>query len=213
MNLWKSGILAIGLLLFNNLTGQTTHSNLPPPPPGIQDEIKLDFTLYDVSKRKSFYPFNRTASIQLVSFEPEMMVGKGYERNESSSKSNDLSKTELYRMPIVNDTLVTQKVFQFLELDSTNQKKLSDILYNNCARYSTTSKSRAGCYYPHNAILFFDDKNKLIEYVEICFDCHRLVYSELTIEPVDDCDYMFAELQKFFSENQLKSSKEDFNHK
>lgn len=98
-------------------------------------------------------------------------------------------------------------------LSKNDTDSLSDILYNTCSRWTTTQTTKAGCYYPHNAIIFFNDKNQPSEYIELCFDCNQLKYSSEKIKKFDDCDIAFSELEAYFKSFRLKTSGEEFENK
>ena len=63
-----------------------------------------------------------------------------------------------------------------------------------------------GCYFPRNAVVFFDKLNKPFEYIEICFECHGIKYSNQEVVSTEACDRMYEELQSFFRIQGLKTS-------
>jgi len=87
---------------------------------------------------------------------------------------------------------------------------LTDILYNTCYRWTITEENKAFCYMPHNALLFFDKNNLLIDYIEICFDCRQIKYSNKKIQRFKQCDFALDALKKYFQVFNLKSSVKDF---
>jgi hypothetical protein len=59
------------------------------------------------------------------------------------------------------------------------------------------------CYSPHHAILLYDKKDRLISYLEICFECNR--YGQTGIALADTrmnlSDEAFLRLKQLFQEN------------
>ncbi len=50
-----------------------------------------------------------------------------------------------------------------------NASQVKRLLAAHARRLKTETK--AGCYYPHNAFVFFDAARKPVAYLEVCFDC------------------------------------------
>lgn len=172
-------------------TSQLTFSQVTQLPSS--ESQKIDITKYTVHDRKSFYPFNKASQIKLVSFGEQ----------HDSSKVKYPGKFEL---PKSNDTICIARLDQIKELNWKQVDTLTDILYNICSRWTITEKSEMGCYFPRNAIIFFDILNKPFEYIEICFECHRVKYSNNKVVSAEACDHMYDELQSFFRFHGLKTS-------
>jgi hypothetical protein len=153
---------------------------------------KLDITKYAAHDRKSFYPFNKATHIKLVSF------GGQY-------NSNNVVGQAKFELPISNDTICIARLDQIKEINWKQVDTLTDILYNTCSRWTIIEKSAMGCYFPRNAIIFFDELNKAFEYIEICFECHGIRYSNNTVVSTEACDRMYGELQSFFRDHGLKT--------
>ena len=183
---------------------------LKPPPPEIELKENTQLTKYNTMKRTTFYPFNKSLVIKIVSFDKQISFEKGQKSIGSDRSHVSESSTEFYGLPIHNDTIVFAKISQEVLLTQKDKNTLSDILYNTCGRWTFTSKTSFGCYYPHNAIIFFDINGKAFEYIELCFDCHQLKYSNSKIEKFEDCDYMFSDLKSYFTSLGLRTSKEEF---
>lgn len=98
------------------------------------------------------YPFNKNIKIELVSFKPD------YES-----------------IPKKNGQIDTTKFIETKTLSHQEEEELIDILYNYNYDPKVNRDSIIGeiniCYEPRNAILFRNKKNKIITYLEICFEC------------------------------------------
>ncbi|MOA33645.1 hypothetical protein D3C78_1549570 [compost metagenome] len=56
-------------------------------------------------------------------------------------------------------------------MESKEIVEFTDILYNIDYKETGFVVGTAGCYDPRNAILFFDKTEKLLAYIEVCFEC------------------------------------------
>ena len=76
---------------------------------------------------------------------------------------------------------------------------MTNIIFNIGYRGKISFLEATGCYNPRNAVLFFDSKNNLLEFIELCFECqgHRL--SSDKIELGDLCNQKYTLLKEFFS--------------
>jgi len=142
---------------------------------------------YNPAQRKQFYPFNLTEFISIISFRDTV--------SEFSS-----------RLPVNKGVLDSGLVEEEVKLSITDIEKLTDLFYN----YGYLSKKygvlieRGACYDPHNAILFFNTKRKVIAYIEICFDCHDMRLSSKKISTGENCMEKFSLLKNFFTSRGIK---------
>lgn len=155
-----------------------------------EGKIDKDTTRFNIKERRAFYPFNVAKQVKLVSF-------------------NVLD----YGLPTTKKSVNVSKLHQVISLKQPEIDSLTDILYNTRARYYILKMSTSGCYDPHNAVLFFDKNNKVFEYIEICFDCHQVRYSNEKVVVFDDCVYTFDDLKSYFQTFELKTSKKEFEKK
>lgn len=197
--------------------GQSKKQRLAPPPPSLSDTInevskKTDFIQYDVKKRRGFYPFNKASYVKLVSFDKQLK-----EDIRLKTLHTDATQTaeyiEVYGLPMQSDTIDFSKILQSIILTKIEIDSLSDILYNTCSRWTLSLTTKAGCFYPHNAIIFFNEKKQPFEYLELCFDCKQLQYSSKKIKKIEDFNNAFFELETYFKSFGLKTSKEEFENK
>jgi len=130
---------------------------------------------YSSKQRLNFYPFSKFETVKLVSFR--------YHLDDCPIKSES----------VVADSLIELKILTKPEI-----YKLTDVLYNNFFKrkpnYGTTSQ----CFWPRNAILFYDTVGNLKESILICFQCDRYSLSSNDIEYGDECDQKMDLLRSFF---------------
>ena len=137
-------------------------------------------------QRMARYPFNKATKVQIISF-----------TNGST--------------PIENDTIITLKTKECINLDSIQIHTLTDILYNynytnvdTSAFYRSLSLARgvrSACYYPRHAFIFLDEKDKVMEYLEICFECSGLETNLTREETGQFCWGKYDLLKNFIKSN------------
>jgi hypothetical protein len=122
-----------------------------------------------------FYPFGAAEKVKLVSFR--------FHRNN---------------YPVRRDSLLVDSLIETRTLTKNQLIKLTDILYNNIYRAQPNYGVTTLCFFPRNAILFFDRTGKLIEYINICFHCDNYGSSSDKIWLGDNCEQKMDKLRKFF---------------
>jgi hypothetical protein len=83
---------------------------------------------------------------------------------------------------------------------------LFKLLYNTCGKFPNMQRRISMCFFPRNAILFYDENDKVFDFLEICFECHRMdSLSEEFTEINDICDNFYFNIEKFFQSKGLKT--------
>ena len=137
--------------------------------------------VYSFSNRIKNYPFNSAAEIKLVSF-----------------INNDYEEKSILLDLIRHDTTFLAKLNETVTLKLPQIDTLTDIIYNNFFRGKINQLSSALCYRPRNGILFYDNKGKLFDCIEICFECEEIKTLKHKFNFGDQCDQKFDLLRKFF---------------
>lgn len=144
---------------------------------------KIKWGLYGkktVEERRATFPFSEAKKVLLISFPDPNMVVENDETGERS-KIDSLNLTR-WDFKIIKSFKLPEKDYKYYttEIVELNQNKidsLSHILINYKLKKNKLPKEYmffvVGCYSPRNAILFLDSFDKIISYVEICFECHQ----------------------------------------
>ena len=139
---------------------------------------------YDRLQRLKIYPFNRAKTIQVISFKDER------------------------RIPVNKQEIDYSKVSESHVLDPNQIDELTNILYN--IGYNPDIKTPWGleanykCYEPRNGILFLNPDGKIMEFIEICFTCHRTTASSKRVKEGTYCTQKFSLLERFFKNLGIK---------
>ncbi|WP_158544281.1 hypothetical protein [Pedobacter miscanthi] len=154
----------------------------------------LKTNLLSTEQRNKQYPFNKAKRIELISF-------------------TDTASDFTIALPVKHYRLERSKIRDQKVLDTAQVNALTDIWFNigrtpiNNLKY--ISISRSGCYEPRNGIVFIDEKNRVFEYVEICFACKGNRYSSKRIKPWDDCEQKYMILRDYFAKQGVKFGVEE----
>lgn len=87
---------------------------------------------------------------------------------------------------------------KFLNINEINN--LSYLIYNYGFRKNINAGRSSNCYFPNNAILFLNDDNSLLGYIEICFDCHKYRTSGENYTLGEECSQKVNKLKELFVE-------------
>ncbi len=200
----RKTILCLSLFATIVVSGQHKISKTKPIELENNKSQKKASAIFNLSKRINSYPFNKASQIKIISYN---LNSDGMTRvsAETYDKETGITVTNLdynigIELPRNNlDSLSLENVTQIKTLNLSQVEKLSDILYNTCSRLKINySLIIRGCYLPRNAILFFDENDKVFEYLEICFEC-KTKESFGKIENLDLSDYMYKDLEKYFN--------------
>jgi hypothetical protein len=74
-------------------------------------------------------------------------------------------------MNFTTDSIQWQIFSDTITIDFASEKKLTDILFNYKYRVKGNYDLSSKCYDPRDAVLFLDKNGRLIDYVEMCFEC------------------------------------------
>lgn len=155
-----------------------------------------------VEKRNQNYPYNKSTKIVFASFEDNSRKLKLFENTKLNKNGiNSFMDGEVMKIYVdslkkdlskYNPDLFEEKV----ELSENQKNELTDLIYNFGNNHKNAVMWAASCYMPRNAILFFDENDKLFEFVEICFECNNYRTNSKKMELNNNCGeklYLFRE--------------------
>lgn len=159
---------------------------------------------FSVEERNQNYPFSQSKKILFVSYKESIEKLESFQRKKSNINSEEFIYGE-----------IMSKYFKFLkydysrydpdcfeekiELNEDQKNELTDIIYNIGKNIDTNLRTGSGCYTPRNAILFFDENDKLFEYFIICFSCNVISPSVTSFSFNDDCAEKLTFLKDLFA--------------
>ncbi|MCI3938616.1 hypothetical protein MQX03_15565 [Chryseobacterium aahli] len=180
------------------------------PPPGISyNNINKGFKPETFNNRIKNFPFNKTSKVKLISYnldfkkEPiytpphpdDSIAIKNYYNRKIPAKLSDI----LYAENL--NGIQQQKSLNLIEI-----QKLSNIIFNECDKYSSGLISSSGCYFPRNAVLFYDENDKIFAQFEICFQCDGFESQPKKLfEENMRCQSIYGMLESFFNKLGIKT--------
>lgn len=176
-----------------------------------------------VEERNKIFPFNKAKKVMLIAYSNhEFMINTNGQRvimdslSLEEAKKDDPKIISKYDLKIEDFSRVYFSEEEIL-LDQKGIDELSNILVNHKLKKvpkGVFAVSFANCYTPRNSILFFDEKDEVFCYYEICFECGR---SGMNPDPADldkysgieECHGRLDIIKDFFRKNGIKYGVEE----
>lgn len=150
------------LLLAMNLCGQIVSS----PKLGLRIESELQ---KEIADKFSTFLEKEVSKVHLVSLKPECLV-----RTSLDSLRNEVSDTLCFLSTCIQQKeseVDTSRFFQRISLAPTDISSFLKIIYRND---KNSQNMWAACYEPRHALVFYDSKERVIGYIEICLRCSAI---------------------------------------
>lgn len=173
--------LLVFFLTLLQTTALSQHNPPGPPFKMIGDRTCVYKPTYSAVQRLRFYPFSISDTVKIVSF-----------------RHHNLNH------PIRKDSLLVDSLVEIKVLSKTAINQLTNILYNNFYKKTPNYGISSQCFFPRNAILFFDKNGKMIESIVICFHCNNYETSSEKVEMGDECGQKTEKIRKFFMAKGLR---------
>ena len=200
-------LLSLFLIIFSIfIFGQKKkEKNIPPPPPPIFDVdngINKNFKATSFENRIKNFPFNKATKIKIISYNLDFEK----EPIPEPIPVNDLvaiEKAKNRKNPVKISDIISGNfngISQQKNLNISEIKELTNVLYNTCGKYSSGLYTQSGCFFPRNAILFYDENDVIFAHLEICFQCGtRQENLENMLGSESLCNEMDGNLEEFFN--------------
>jgi hypothetical protein len=152
-------------------------------------------TIADFNKN---FPLNATQKILLVSFEYFIALKIDPKTGEYIGKNKE-------GIPIINNKVIYEDLKEFKIFNPEELQKLFNILYNYGVDHSKNLiyENSTSCYSPRNAIIFLNEKNEIVEFIEICFSCSRTFVLKKT-QFGEFCEGKLDLIKSFFIEKGIQ---------
>ncbi|MFB9079797.1 hypothetical protein ACFFLS_07900 [Flavobacterium procerum] len=133
------------------------------------------------------YPFNKAKSIMLASFQNLEFV------------NDTLSKIKCVEIPKTNGKVNVEEFEQLVKLHKSKYEKLYNILFSKSIEENIVGKGN--CSETGYAVLFFDAKGNVFEYLQFCYNC-KTFSSSFNKDLLKNEDYAKLEqFKKLFDDN------------
>lgn len=161
---------------------------------------------FSIEQRNQNYPFSKSKKILFVSYKETIEKLESFQKKKSNINPEEfiygeiMSKYLKYDYSRYDPDCFEEKV----ELNEDKKNELTDIIYNIGKNIDTKGMRGSGCYEPRNAILFFDENDKLFEYFIICFHCNIISPSVTSFSFNNDCIEKLSFLEYLFEKVDIK---------
>ena len=160
------------------------------------DSEKLDCakkTKINLQQRLANYPYHQTSQIKLVA----------YQNKGEAAIGEEIQK--YLNAPVGKEATAIESQFDEIKpLNFDQIEKLTDIIYNYGYKAETSLVIASKCYMPRNAILFYDNTNHLIAFIELCFECRNYRTNDSKITLGDECTQKLSMIKDLFNQNGIK---------
>ncbi|AZA77040.1 hypothetical protein EG347_05715 [Chryseobacterium sp. G0186] len=175
--------------------------------------INKDFKPVPLQKRLTRFPFDKAVKVKIISYNLNF-IGSAVPylpKPPVHIQSDSISLKKYYenfKKPVALENLIKdinhKDIQESKTLTLTEISELSDVLYNTCKKYYIAYTSKNGCFFPRNAILFYDEDDNVFAYFEICFECLGIEsFPKEMMDPIETCEFLYPDLKKFFKSKGL----------
>jgi len=177
--------------------------SIPDPPIVSADLRDYECVRRPVSlqEQRKKYPFNRARRVVLASFfTPDTPL---FPVDSLGMRNYDYNYVHL---PFDKDEGTKVVIDETVTLEKDQIDSLTAILYGYGYRDCNLHPPRAisACYAPHNAILFYNERNECFAFIELCFSCKGMRESNWKIDAGNFCIEKYEILRSFFQKNQVR---------
>lgn len=181
---------------------------------------KIKWGLYGkktVEERRATFPFSEAKKVLLVAFSSPNELVVDEEGRELAVDSLNLIR---WKFNIIKSFQLPERKSKYyateiLDLNQNQIDSLSHILINYKLKKDKLPKEYSvfgiGCYAPRNAILFLDANEKILSYVEVCFECHQFyqlpqetIVNFNLLSQLQESIKMIDLIKEFFKTNGIK---------
>ncbi|MCU7617051.1 hypothetical protein NZ698_07560 [Chryseobacterium sp. PBS4-4] len=164
---------------------------------------------YSTNEILKIFPFSKATKVKMISYNKDFLsefpiplppIGHGI---DSATIKKMMAEQ---KFPIKLENILGKENLNGIDQSKTLNFKeifeLSKLLYNTCGKFSSDLREANKCFFPRNAILFYDENDKIFEILEICFECQRIRFtSENSLEINEMCLNFYSQLEKLFKDN------------
>jgi len=160
---------------------------------------------YTVTQRSKFYPFNRAAKIELVSYNGaegpnEEVITDSIYMLKQAGKYHPV-KIKRWDSPFADHKVDTSQFMQAITLSKSQVNNLTDLFFNIRERKHNPYivYGEMSCFDPRNAIIFINSKGEIFAFIEICFECQKIEPSSDKINFGGWCLQKMDKIKQYFA--------------
>ncbi|KAA2223798.1 hypothetical protein [Chryseobacterium sediminis] len=168
---------------------------------------------YSTSEIFNTFPLGKASKVKIISYNTDFRGEFSLIPPPPNKKLDSIQLKEYYdnlKKPIKLIETISKENFKEIKesktLNLAETLELSKLLFNTCGKFSSDLRETSMCFFPRNAILFYDEDDKVFDFLEICFECHRMqFFSEKATEVNGMCSNFYSKLEKYFQNKGLQT--------
>lgn len=176
-------------------------------------KLNKNFKQESLGRRVLKFPFSKTSKIKIISYNLEYEGFYTPPPPPPNVKLDSIQMIDYYknakRPVVLKDIIDSNSEVGIVEMKTLNLKdisELTDIYYNTCSKYTFESQVGNKCFFPRNAILFYDQNDKIFAFTEICFQCEGTQsFPENIFNKNEICEFIYPALEKFFTDKDIQT--------
>ena len=163
------------------------------------DDDCINTAKYTVAQRLRMYPFSKAIKVIAVSF-PAMERNHQVFIDDNSTPAAAPDTAYEAGLHVLDGKLNYCSIIEAKTLTADQISRLTDIIYNTAYRKKGFNiENHYKCFNPRNAVLFYDEKGKIFDYVEICFECKNAESLSENLDVGTLCNQKYDMLKKFLT--------------
>ncbi|WP_124587295.1 hypothetical protein [Pedobacter sp. KBW06] len=121
---------------------------------------------YTPQQRLAMYPFSKATKVWAVSYKY---------RGIDTDEHNDLNNFPGRGLYVRDGVLDTTTLIEIKKLKTQQIAELTDLIFNTGykTKWKVHIEEFGKCFEPRNALIFLNSEDKVIDYLEICFECKQ----------------------------------------
>lgn len=160
---------------------------------------------YSTNEIMNSHPFNKATKVKIISynidFQNDMPLPMRQIEGQDSLEIKKMIEDQ--KKPIQLNSIIGKENMDGIDKSKTLNYieifKLSKLLYNTCGKFTTNVRRISTCFFPRNAVLFYDENDKVFDFLEICFQCEGVeFYSEKSIAINNMCNNFYSKIEAYF---------------
>lgn len=168
---------------------------------------------YSIAEILNTFPLSKATKVKIISYNTDFLGEFALLPPPPNKKLDSIQLKEYYdhlKKPIKLAENISKENFNEIKesktLNLTETLELSKLLFNTCGKFPNDRREVSMCFFPRNAILFYDGNDKVFDFLEICFECRRMrPLSEKATEINGICNKFYPKLEKYFQNKGLKT--------
>lgn len=168
---------------------------------------------YSAKEILNTFPLNKATKVKIISYNTDFISEFPIPLPPIGGKIDSIEIKKIIanrKFPIKLENIIGKENLEGINQTKTlNYKEtleLSNLLFNTCGKFPNNARRVSMCFFPRNAILFYDENDQVFDFLEVCFECHRMeAISEKATEINDMCDDFYTKLEKYFQTKELQT--------